>query len=154
MSDEVVWVVIAGLFLVGELFTLDLTLLMFGLAALLGAGAALLGLDVVWQILAFAVASGGLTLGLRPVAKRHLTRAPELRTGVDALVGATAVVVERVDGHGGRIKLSGELWSARSFPPDTVFDAGETVRVLRIEGATAVVHQDVLPGEVPRREKN
>lgn len=141
MSDETIWIVIAGALFLGELLTLDLTLVMFALAALLAAGVALVGVEVIWQILAFAVAAGGFTLGLRPVARRHLQRTPPLLTGIDALVGESATVLERVDGEDGRVKIRGEIWSARSYPGDTVLEAGSAARVLRIDGATAIVHR-------------
>ena len=140
MSDGTIWIVIAGALVVGELLTLDLTLAMFALAALIGAGVALLGVDLVWQIVAFVVAAGGFGLGLRPVAKRQLQRTPPLLTGADALVGERAMVVERVDGGGGRVKIKGEIWSARSYPTTTVLEAGSEARVLRLDGATAIVH--------------
>ncbi len=141
MADWAIWVVVAGALLVGELFTLDLTLVMFSLAALVGAAVALLGVDAAWQIAGFVVAAGGLGLGLRPVARRYLQRTPELRTGTDALVGERALVLERVDGEGGRVKIKGEVWSARSYPTTTVLEVGSEGRVLRIDGATAIVHR-------------
>ncbi|MCK9900828.1 hypothetical protein CC117_11620 [Parafrankia colletiae] len=141
MADEVVWVIVAGVLLVGELFTLDLILIMFALAALVSAGLAVAGADLIVQIVAFAGVSAGLTAGLRPVARRHLTRGPLLRTGTDALVGAPAVVVERVDGADGRVRLAGEIWSARPFPEAEVLDVGTAVRVLRVDGAHVIVHR-------------
>jgi membrane protein implicated in regulation of membrane protease activity len=54
-------------------------------------------------------------------------------------VGADALVTERVDGHGGQVKLSGELWTARTFDEDDVIEPGVRVRVMQIEGATALV---------------
>ncbi|NEB68370.1 NfeD family protein, partial [Streptomyces fulvissimus] len=64
---------------------------------------------------------------------------PGTVTGVDALKGRQAVVVERVDGSGGRIKLAGEIWSARSLDADQSYEPGREVDVVEIEGATAVV---------------
>ncbi|KJE24751.1 membrane protein implicated in regulation of membrane protease activity [Frankia torreyi] len=141
MADWAIWVVVAGALLVGELFTLDLTLVMFSLAALVGAAVALLGVDAAWQIVGFVVAAGGFGLGLRPVARRHLQRAPELRTGAEALVGERALVLEQVSGEGGRVKIKGEVWSARSYPTTTVLEVGSQAHVLRIDGATAIVHR-------------
>jgi membrane protein implicated in regulation of membrane protease activity len=141
MADWAIWIVVAGALLVGELLTLDLTLVMFSLAALVGAAVAVLGADAAWQIVGFVVAAGGFGLGLRPVARRHLQRAPELRTGTQALVGEQVLVVERVDGQGGRVKIKGEVWSARSYPTTTVLEAGSQAHVLRIDGATAIVHR-------------
>ena len=52
-----------------------------------------------------------------------------------------AVVLERVDADGGQVKLNGEVWTARSYDHDRSFEAGERVEVLKIDGATALVHE-------------
>jgi membrane protein implicated in regulation of membrane protease activity len=54
-------------------------------------------------------------------------------------VGTRGVVLERVDGDGGQIKLAGEVWTARSYDEDEVIEAGARVEVLQIQGATALV---------------
>jgi membrane protein implicated in regulation of membrane protease activity len=64
-----------------------------------------------------------------------------MRTGTAALAGARAIVLERVDENGGRIRLGGEEWSARAYVPDEVFEPGTQVEVVKIEGATALVYQ-------------
>ncbi|MCK9895478.1 NfeD family protein [Frankia sp. AgB32] len=140
MADWAIWVVVAGALFVGELLTLTLVLAMFAVAALVGGAVAVLGADVVWQLVAFAGAAGALGLGLRPAARRHLQRAPSLRTGTEALVGERAVVVEQVDADNGRVKIRGEVWSARSYPTTAVLAVGSEAHVLRIDGATAIVH--------------
>jgi membrane protein implicated in regulation of membrane protease activity len=95
---------------------------------------------VVAQVLVFAVVSVALLAVVRPIAYRHQKQRPELRSGVDALKGRQAVVLERVDGgEGGRIKLAGEIWSARALESGRVFDPGQQVDVVEIDGATAVV---------------
>ena len=75
------------------------------------------------------------------MARRHLQTPARLRTGTAALVGQHAVVIERVDADGGSVKLAGEIWSARAFDEDLVFEPGQRVDVLKIEGATALVHE-------------
>ena len=65
---------------------------------------------------------------------------PQLsRTGTDALVGRKAIVTRRVDAAGGRVRIGGEEWSARSYLDDEVYAEGATVDVVKIEGATALV---------------
>ena len=64
-----------------------------------------------------------------------------IRTGAAALVGATAVVLERVDPNGGRVKIGGEVWSARAFDEAQVLEPGTQVEVVEIEGATALVYE-------------
>jgi membrane protein implicated in regulation of membrane protease activity len=55
------------------------------------------------------------------------------------VVGGTATVVARVDGHGGRVRIGDDEWSARSFDEEQVIEPGERVTVVRIAGATALV---------------
>ncbi|MER6334375.1 NfeD family protein [Streptomyces sp. NPDC001034] len=112
---------------------------MLAVGAVAAAVVAALGLGVVVQVLAFLVVSVALIAVVRPIANRHSRQSPRLATGVEALKGRQAVVLERVDGSGGRIKLAGEIWSARSLDADRAYEAGQEVDVVDIEGATAVV---------------
>ncbi len=112
---------------------------MLALGAVAGAVTAGLGGGVVLQVVVFAVVSVALVAVVRPVAARHRAGRPELATGIDALKGKQAVVLERVDGSGGRIKLGGEIWSARSLDSGLTFEVGQEVDVVEIEGATAIV---------------
>lgn len=112
---------------------------MFAVGAVAGAAAAGLGGGIVAQVVTFVVVSVALLVFVRPIAYRNRQR-PEQRSGVDALKGKQAVVLERVDGGaGGRIKLAGEIWSARALESGRVFDPGQQVDVVEIDGATAVV---------------
>jgi membrane protein implicated in regulation of membrane protease activity len=81
----------------------------------------------------------GALLVLRPIARRHLRTPLQLRTGTAALIGSPALVMERVDGQGGQVKIGGEIWSARAFDEDQAFEPGTRVEVLKIDGATALV---------------
>jgi membrane protein implicated in regulation of membrane protease activity len=93
------------------------------------------------QLVVFAVGSFAAVGLLRPIARAHLTMPHALRTGVAALEGAKGVVLQRVDGHSGRVKIGGEEWSARSYMPDETFDVGTEVEVAQIQGATALVYR-------------
>jgi len=96
----------------------------------------------VWvQVLAFAGAAFISLAFLRPIARAHLSMPPALRTGTAALQGARAVVLQRVDQNGGRVKIGGEEWSARAYMPDQVLEPGTSVEVVKIEGATALVYE-------------
>ena len=112
---------------------------MLAAGAVAAAVAAGLGFDVVIQVLTFVVVSVALIAVVRPIAARHGAQRPQLATGVDALKGRQAVVLERVDGSGGRIKLAGEVWSARALDTGRAYDVGQEVDVVEIEGATAIV---------------
>lgn len=113
---------------------------MLGLAALVGMLLALLGVPVGLQIIGFAVAAIA-TLGIvRPVARRYSKHKPHQRMGIAKVVGQDAVVLERVDAQSGRVRVAGEIWSARAFDPTLVLEAGSTVQVIEIDGATALVY--------------
>jgi membrane protein implicated in regulation of membrane protease activity len=112
---------------------------MLAVGAIAAAALAGLGFGVTIQVLSFIVVSVALIAVVRPIAARHSRQRPELRTGVDALKGKQAVVLERVDASGGRIKLAGEIWSARALDTSRTYEEGQEVDVVDIEGATAIV---------------
>jgi len=136
----VLWLVASGLFAAGELASGDLFLLMIAGGALGGMTVALLGGPVALQLAGFIVVSALLLVVVRPLAKRHLVdRTPEQLDGVATVIGRTAKVTQPVDGHGGRIRLGADEWSARSQYGGERFPVGATVRILQVDGATAVV---------------
>ena len=112
---------------------------MLALGAVAASAIAGLGGGAVLQVLVFAAVSVALIAVVRPIANRHRNQRPQLATGIDALKGKQAVVLERVDHAGGRIKLAGEVWSARSLDAEQAYEAGQEVDVVEIEGATAIV---------------
>jgi membrane protein implicated in regulation of membrane protease activity len=127
---------------VGEILTPGLFFLgPVAVAAVLAGVLALLGLGVIAQLLAFVGAAIASLAVLRPLARSHLRVPPTLRTGTAALVGSKALVLERVDVNGGRVRIGGEEWSARSFMEEQVLEPGARVEVVKIEGATALVYQ-------------
>ena len=140
MDPWLLWLVAAGLFTAGELAGGDLFLLMLAGGALGGMTVGLLGGPFLLQLVAFIVVSALLLALVRPLAKRHLVdRTPEQLDGVAALIGRTARVSQAVDGHGGRIRLGADEWTARSQYGSETFPVGATVRILQVDGATAVV---------------
>ena len=69
---------------------------------------------------------------------------PLVETNASALVGRIGVVVTEVTERAGRIKLAGEVWTART-ENDEIVPSGAEVRVTRIAGATAVVTRHLDP---------
>ncbi len=133
------WIGVAVVLAIVEMMSLDLVLLMFALGALAAAVSAGLGAPFWVAILVFALVTLGLLFFVRPPMVARLHDGPTLSTGHQGLIGKLAVVSEPVDFRGGRVKLSGEVWSARAATHDQSFDAGAEVVVTRIDGATAVV---------------
>jgi membrane protein implicated in regulation of membrane protease activity len=137
----VIWVIAACVFAAGEIATTSFFLGPFAVGAVVAAVLAALGAGWALSTIVFLIVSILVLLTLRPVARRHLRSGPVLRTGTAALVGETAIVLERVsnDEGVGVVRLNGEVWTARAFDEDRVIDAGEKVHVIEIRGATAMV---------------
>ena len=141
MDAWVWWIVIACVLAIGEVMTTSFFLAPFALGATIAALASAVGLGVAASLAFFLAGSLGLLLFVRPIARRHLTMPAQLRTGTAALVGRTAVVLERIanDEGVGCAKIEGEVWTARAFDEDRVIEPGERVQVIAIRGATALV---------------
>jgi membrane protein implicated in regulation of membrane protease activity len=139
MDEWVWWMIAAGVLAVGEIATVGFFLGPVAIAAVLAAIVALVGGGLALQWSVFVAASIASLVGLRPLARRHLRTPARLRTGTAALVGAPALVLERVDVNGGQVKIGGEVWSARSYDEDEVIEPGARATVMKIDGATALV---------------
>lgn len=137
-NEWTLWTGLALILGIIETTTLDLVFLMLAVGAAGGAVVAAIGAPFLVQALAAIAVSVAMLGVVRPIAKRHLHQPITERTGVAALVGRRAIVLERVDGTGGRVKLAGEVWSARSYD-GSVIEAGASVDVVEIQGATALV---------------
>lgn len=140
MDEWIVWVILAVVLGVAEIFTLTASLGLLGVAAALTAAAAALGLPVPLQLLFFALSSAAGLIVLGPIARRHIKQPQLQRFGVEALVGKPAYVVSEVTGRDGRVRVGGEEWSARAYDETLVIPTGATVDIIEIEGATALVY--------------
>jgi membrane protein implicated in regulation of membrane protease activity len=141
MNAWIVWVVVACVLGVGEMHQGGFYLAPFAAGAAVAAVVGLLGVGFALSAVLFLATSGVVFATLRPVAQRHRRLPPSIRTGAAALIGRKATVIERIanDEGVGCVKIDGEVWTARSFDEDQVFDPGERVEVVEIRGATALV---------------
>lgn len=140
MESWIVWLVLAAVLGVAEIMTTTLAFGLIAVGAVVAGVVGVAGAGLPFQLIAFAVASAaGLGL-VRPIAMRHIKQPPLLRTGTSALVGRSAKVIEAVTDDGGKVRIGGELWSARPYDESQVIPVGSSVDVFAIEGATALVH--------------
>ena len=140
MGSWIVWLVLAAVLGVAEIMTTTLAFGLIAAGAVVAGVVGVAGAGLPFQLGAFAVASAAGLVVVRPIAMRHIKQPPLLRTGTSALVGRSAKVVEEVTDDGGKVRIGGELWSARPYDESQVIPAGSTVDVFAIEGATALVH--------------
>lgn len=135
----VAWLVVGLLLLGAEVVTGTFVLLMLGGGALAAAGAAALGAGVPGSAAVFALVSVLLLAGRSPLRRRLEHAVPHTPSRAEALVGGSATVLARVDGHAGRVRIGDDEWSARAFDGAQVIEVGERVTVVEIAGATALV---------------
>ncbi|MBV9091791.1 MAG: NfeD family protein [Mycobacteriaceae bacterium] len=140
MPVALIWVIVALVLAAAELLTGDMFLLMLGGGALAAGGAHWLFGWPAWADGAVFLAVSVLLMVLvRPALRKRLTPPVAETTGIRALEGKSALVLDRVARHEGQVKLDGEVWTARPFNDDDVYEPGELVTVMHIDGATAVV---------------
>src|SRR3954454_11454882 len=139
MPDWVIWAIAAVVLAAGEVLTLGFFLGLLALGAAVAAIAAAAGVSVELQVALFAVTAVASLAFIRPIALRHMKTPARLRSGTAALVGARARVLQRVDADHGQVKIGGEVWTARPYDEDDVFEPGTRVDVMKIDGATALV---------------
>ena len=141
MLSWIVWLIVAAVLGVAELLTMTFAFGLIAAAAVVAAAVGAFHIDLGIQLAAFvAAAAAGLGF-VRPVALKHIKQPPALRTGVAALVGRSAIVLEEVNEHSGRVRIDGEEWSSRPYLDESlVIPVGTKVDVMQIKGATALVY--------------
>lgn len=134
-----IWMIIAALFVIGEIFTAGFFLLWFGIGAAVAGILALLGLGAGWQWGTFIVVSGVLFGVSRRFAERFTKKQPP-GIGADRFVGKQGVVLEEIDNvkNTGRVRIEKEEWRADSNTGE-VIPVGKMVKVARLDGTHLVV---------------
>lgn len=132
------WLIIGIVLGIIEMLTLEFTFLMFAGGALAAAVAGGFTDNVVVQIAVFSIVSVIFLFTVRPWARRHIANSsPESKTNVDSLPGQMAEALSDITTRGGRVKLDGEVWSARTY--GAPIPEGSVVTVSHIDGAHAIV---------------
>jgi membrane protein implicated in regulation of membrane protease activity len=146
MEDWLIWFLGAIGLLVAEMFTAGFWLACLAVgAAVAGIVALVPGLGPATQGITFAISSLLSMAGLRPRLMRYFQLGPgsDVRTGVDALLGKTAIVTERIGpGSTGRVKVDGEDWRGASSD-DTALEPGTHVTIIQVDGTTLMVEKEL-----------
>ncbi|OBB13910.1 hypothetical protein A5761_18130 [Mycolicibacterium setense] len=140
MAAPLIWLIVALGLAGAEALTGDMFLLMLAGGALAATGSSWLFDLPIWADgVVFLVVSVLLLVLVRPALRRRFELGQGLPDPVKALEGKSALVLDRVAEHAGQVKLDGEVWTARPLNDDDVYESGDHVTVMRIDGATAVV---------------
>ncbi len=140
-----IWLGLAIVFVVVEIFTVDLIFAMLAIGSLVGGMlTALLGGAWWLQIVLAAVIALLLVFTLRPPLLRRIRgHGSTVRQNVHAIPGLTGVIATVADDGSGTVKLAnGETWTARGIG-ETAILPDERVLVVRVVGATVEVEPDL-----------
>lgn len=137
-----IWLLVAAVFVVIEIFTSGFAVACFSAGCVFGAILAACDLSLTWQVVAFAIGTFLSFILIRPVVMRYLdkkTNDNHIKTNMDNIIGKTAVVTERIEGNGyGRVKIDGDDWKAQTAD-GAAAEVGEKVRIESFESIILTV---------------
>lgn len=134
-----VWIGVIVLAVIVEIMTDNLVSIWFVPAAVVTTILDFAGLEWIWQLLIFLVISlAGIFCVRRFITKRM--KIGNEKTNIEAIIGEKCVVTERVDNYAGcgQARVHGQIWSARGCNDDDVFEVGEVLRIVAIEGVKII----------------
>lgn len=113
MTLTAMWLIICGLCLILEIFTVGFLLFFPGVGAFLAFICALLGANVMVQTMVFVVSSALMILFIRPLVAK-LFKTEDIQMNSNALIGKSGIVLKDIQGEDkiGQVKVQGEVWSA------------------------------------------
>lgn len=133
-----VWLIIAGLFFIGEMITVGFLVFWFGVGALLAMITSFFTSNIIIQTTVFVISSAILLLVTKPFVKKFVD-VKSTNTNAFSIIGKKALVIKEINSHSvGQIKINGEVWSAESENNETILEGSE-VEIVKINGVKAIV---------------
>lgn len=133
-----VWLIIAGLFFIGEIITVGFLIFWFGVGALIAMIVSFFTSNIIIQTAVFVISSAILLLITKPFVKKFVDVKPT-NTNAFSIIGKKALVIKEINSHSiGQIKIKGEIWSAETENDETIPEGSE-VEITQIKGVKAIV---------------
>lgn len=134
MTNATMWLILCGICLVGEVFTVGFLLFFPGVGAIFAFIAALLNFNFIIQMSVFAVSTILLIIFIRPLVTKLLTVKQASPMNSESLIGKKGVVLKEIKGDDrGQVKVAGEIWSAVCDEND-IIEKDTTIVVKEIKG--------------------
>ena len=139
---RMIWLFLVVVLLIIELVTVGLTTIWFAAGSASAFLLSLAGLGIGWQIGVFLVVSIVLFVFTRPWAMKYVNKKSE-KTNYEGVIGRTVKVTQEINNteQTGKAVYDGQEWTARSAYDNTVIEAGQLARVVRIEGVKLIVRE-------------
>lgn len=134
-----VWLILSGIFLIIEIFTISFIFLWPAIGAVFALIAVSVGLGLNFQIAIFAISTIILILFTKPLTKKLFKTNENIPMNNKAIIGKTGIVLKPISiEKDGQIKAAGEIWSASTLE-DEIFEVGDTVMVHDISSVRLIV---------------
>ncbi len=133
------WLILSGIFFIGEIITVGFLLFWFGVAGLISMIVSFFTSNLIIQMAVFVISSVILIFATKPLVKK-VSNSKTIETNASSLIGKKAIVIQDINNlnNVGQVKLGGEIWSAQS-DDGSVIDANSEVEVVRIDGVKLIV---------------
>lgn len=133
------WLVVAGIFFIGEMITTGFLIFWLGLGAVIALIVSLFTSSLFIQTVAFVISSIILIMATKPLTDKF-TKKDIVPTNVYTLKGKKGIVIQEINPTNGtgQIKVGGEIWSALC-DENSVIKKDEEVEIVRIQGVKAYV---------------
>ena len=135
---QILWLCVIIAAVVVEVFTSGLVSIWFVPSAFVSLILTVFDVSTEVQIAVFVVLSVCFLFAFKLLSKRRIKKGAKLN--LDAIIGEKAVVVDKIQNiaGSGQVKVHNQIWSARSSDPDVVFEEGDVVSVVAIEGVKLI----------------
>lgn len=134
------WIAVIILAIVIEALTDQLISIWFVPAAMVATIMDFCKADIIWQVLVFVLMSiAGIVIS-KTLLSKYFVRTSDSKTNIEAIVGEKCVVTEKIDNFAGcgQAKVKGQIWSARGVNENDVFEVGEVLDIVAIEGVKLI----------------
>lgn len=135
-----IWIIIAGLFIIGEIATTGFLVFWLSIGSLAAMVVSIFAPgNIVLQTAVFVISSTLLILFTKPLVAKYTTK-DSIKTNSYSLIGKKAIVLSDIN-HleaTGQVKVNGDVWSAISEDED-VIKQGTEVEILKIDGVKLLV---------------
>ena len=133
------WIAVIAVAIILEVITEQLVSIWFVPGAIIATILDFFNVHFAVQILVVLIlAAAGIVFTKTYLVKKIHSNV--VKTNVDAIIGERCVVTERIDNYAGcgQVKIKGQIWSARAVADGDVFEIGDILNVVAIEGVKVI----------------
>ncbi len=140
----VIWLIVSGVFFLGEIFTISFLLFWPGVGAFLAFLTSLIWpTNYAAQVLVFVVSTILMVIFTKPLVNKVFKNKDNTSMNNSAVLGKKGIVIKPIDDAHvvGQVKVNGELWSAIKGEKEKPIKIGESVIIEKIDGVKLLVRK-------------